>query len=222
MEQTQLYLIRHGQTDWNKEGRWQGQLNSQLTPLGVEQAKAVANRLEPIPFTALYSSDLDRTMDTAKAIATQTGHEIIPDERLRERAGGVMEGRTSDEAKEAFPEFFTPDVDRWAVDFAYPGGESTVTLLERADKVLTEIAQRHSGERVMIVSHGAFLGTFLRELLEMPITSFRFRMSNCGLSIVSYRKNDSSSSADRSPWMVNTLNETGYLFGIEAAMGEAE
>lgn len=216
MTQTELYLVRHGQTDWNAEGRWQGHLNSQLTPLGITQAKAAADRLEKVSFTTLYASDLARTYDTAQQISTVTGHRIITDQRLRERCGGVREGLTEAEAKEKLPEFFADDVNRWAPDFAFPGGESTLQLLDRAVGVFSDIGQRHTGERVVIVSHGAIIGTFLRYVLNIPQTDYPFRMSNCSLSIVLHGEFFDSN------WMVGTLNETGYLDGLESAKKETK
>lgn len=216
MSETEIYLIRHGQTEWNLEGRWQGQMNSDLTPLGVAQAKAVARRLETVEFHMLYSSDLTRTYDTAKEIAATTGHEIVPEERLRERRGGLMEGHTLVEAQQKFPEHFEVELHLRPADFAFPGGESENQLRDRAMDVLTELAERHPGERIVAVSHGAILNTFLRHILGTQTTSWAFRLNNCGLSVVTHGK------FRRGNWMVNTINEIGYLDGIESAISAAE
>lgn len=216
MLETELYLIRHGQTEWNLEGRWQGQLNSALTPLGEAQAKAVGQRMKHVPFDVLYSSDLDRTMNTAKAIAAVTGHEILSDVRLRERKGGLMEGHTLGEARAKFPEHFEVELHQRSADFAFPGGESENQLRDRGIEVLTDLAQRHAGERIVAVSHGAILNTFLRHILGTEPSSWRFRLNNCGLSIVTYGAFHDSS------WMVNTINEMGYLAGATSASGVAE
>lgn len=216
MSDTQLYLVRHGQTEWNLEGRWQGQQDSNLTSLGVAQAKAVAQRLAHVPFDMLYSSDLGRTHNTAKAIARLTGHKIHLDARLRERRGGIMEGRTLDEAKAEFPQHFEVELSQRSADFAFPGGESEVEMLDRALDVLSELAIRHPGQRIVAVSHGAFLNTFLRHILGTQPASWRFRLNNCGLSIVTYGDFHDSS------WLVNTINETGYLDGIVSATSVVE
>lgn len=216
MPETELYLIRHGQTEWNLEGRWQGQMDSNLTPLGVAQAKAAARRLEHTQFDTLYSSDLGRTFSTAKEIAAVTGHEILPENRLRERKGGLMEGHTLAEARVKFPEHFDVEMHQRSADFAFPGGESEIELRDRAVDVLRELAQRHPGERIVAVSHGAILNTFLRHVLGAHPTSWRFRLNNCGLSIVTFGEFRDSE------WLVNTINETGYLEGIGSEFGEAE
>jgi len=94
---TQLILIRHGETLWNTERRMQGQLDSPLTERGLWQAQQLGLRLKDEPFTTLYSSDLPRAARTAEQIAIVTGHDILTDERLRERHFGVFEGLTQQE-----------------------------------------------------------------------------------------------------------------------------
>ena len=91
---TQLIFIRHGETIWNIEGREMGQDNSPLSELGERQAEAIANRLKNISFTALYSSDLGRTIQTAKFISKACGNKkIIKNKKLRERHMGILKLR---------------------------------------------------------------------------------------------------------------------------------
>ncbi len=97
MKHTHLILVRHGQTEWNIKGIRQGHLDSKLTDGGVAQAKALGARLAREKFTALYSSDLGRAVQTAKAIADLTGHEIVTDARLRERHLGIFQGLNAEE-----------------------------------------------------------------------------------------------------------------------------
>src|SRR4051794_25442226 len=96
---TEILLIRHGETHWNKEGRMQGQNDSALTPLGLQQARHLGTRLKDVSFTALYSSDLGRAHQTARCIADATGHEVRADAGLRERCFGIFEGLTNAEIK---------------------------------------------------------------------------------------------------------------------------
>ena len=98
---TELILLRHGETEWNSAGRLQGHLDSALSPEGLRQADLLAARLSSVSFHALYSSDLGRALETARRIATRTGHSILQDWRLRERGLGVFEGLTRDEARVA-------------------------------------------------------------------------------------------------------------------------
>ena len=89
---SRIYIIRHGETEWNASGKKQGHLDSPLTPTGRAQAQALAARLSSESFSTLYSSDLGRAYTTARVIADQTGHEVVIDSRLRERSFGIFEG----------------------------------------------------------------------------------------------------------------------------------
>ena len=97
MQRTQIIIVRHGQTEWNIKGIRQGNLDSALTENGIAQAKALALRLAREKFSALYSSDLGRAVQTAEEIAALTGHEIVTDARLRERHLGIFQGLNGDE-----------------------------------------------------------------------------------------------------------------------------
>lgn len=183
---TELLLVRHGETLWNSQGRLQGQQDSPLSALGLAQAQAIANRLRDEPFTAIYSSDLQRAYLTAQAIATVCGQPIIVDERLRERAYGVFEGLTEAEAEAKHPELFsgyrTP-----TPEFAVPGGESLAALRQRAVTVFQELVNRHPGERIVVVAHGGLLSAFLRFVLTLLPTEPRpFHMHNASLSQVRF------------------------------------
>ena len=101
---TRLLVVRHGETVWNKQLRFQGHGDSHLTESGRAQARALGQRLKNIPFDELIASDLGRTKETAALIAAATGHEIQTDSRLRERNYGVLEGLTFSEIKSRYPE----------------------------------------------------------------------------------------------------------------------
>ena len=105
---TELILVRHGETVWNATGRIQGQGDSPLTERGIAQAQAVARRLQHEPFTTLYASHLGRVIETARYIAALTGHAITIDERLQERAYGIFEGLTYEEAQVGTARFLPP------------------------------------------------------------------------------------------------------------------
>ena len=92
---TELILVRHGETEWNREHRMQGHRDSPLSETGWAQARRLGGRLKDETFGALYSSDLGRARNTAQSVADATGHEIIVDARLRERHFGVFEGLTT-------------------------------------------------------------------------------------------------------------------------------
>ena len=180
--ETELVLIRHGETDWNREGRMQGQLDVDLNPTGRSQAQALARRFAGESFAALYSSDLIRAYDTAALIAAQSRHRIAMDPRLRERHLGVFQGLTRGEAEQRFPDDFgyylAGDAER-----SIPHGESKSQRHRRTLEVLGDIARRHSSCRVVVVTHGGILDSLLRHALGIPLEGPRpFRMPNTAVN----------------------------------------
>lgn len=163
---TYLALVRHGVTDWNYDGRAQGHTDIPLNDEGRRQAEAVAARLATERWDAVYSSDLARAQTTAQAICRRTGHELVLDQRLRERNIGLAEGTVEPERQVRWP----------GVPFhSLPGLETNQELARRALAALTEIAGRHPGQRVIVVSHGGLIATFLREITggALPYTISR-------------------------------------------------
>jgi probable phosphoglycerate mutase len=165
--QTELILIRHGETTWNFEMRFQGQQNSPLTAVGTAQAEAVAAYLRADKPTALYSSDLLRTLQTAQPIALATGLTIIQEPALRERNLGIFEGLTRQEAELHHAPHYARYLAR-ELDYVIPSGESLAQLNQRSTEIMQKLALRHPGERVAIVSHGALLTSFLRQIITLP------------------------------------------------------
>lgn len=168
---TYLALVRHGVTDWNYDGRAQGQVDVPLNAEGERQAEAVAARMATERWDAVYSSDLARARATAEAICRRTGHTLVTDRRLRERDMGPAEGLTAVEREVLWPGVALSDI---------PGVESDAALGRRAEAILTEIARRHPGQRVIVVSHGALLNRFLQQTVKAKPVNFR----NTGISPV--------------------------------------
>jgi probable phosphoglycerate mutase len=167
---TELILIRHGETAWNRERRMQGQTDTPLSEIGRAQAAAVGLRLARHPFAALYSSDLSRAWDTAAAIARahENGREIRREPALRERTFGMFEGLTYDEMAQRYPEEHAR-FNRRDPDYAVPGGESPRQFFERSLACLENIARAHAGECVVVVTHGLVLDTLHRAARNMPL-----------------------------------------------------
>jgi 2,3-bisphosphoglycerate-dependent phosphoglycerate mutase len=169
---TEIILIRHGETLWNRERRMQGHTDTPLSEAGRAQAAALGARLAGGAFAVIYSSDLARAWDTAGAIAQRTGHEIVAEPRLRERRFGIFEGLTYDEMKERHPEewgrFQTRDP-----DYAIPGGESARDFHARSLACLTEIAERHPGAELAVVTHGLVLDALYRAAHAMALDAPR-------------------------------------------------
>jgi probable phosphoglycerate mutase len=148
---TTLLLVRHGETDWNRDGRWQGHSDTQLNDAGREQARRVAGELGDVD--VIYSSDLARARETAKIIAAQLGDiEVNVDNRLRERSFGAWEGRTGPEIEADFAEQHA----RWrAGDGAgADDAEAFEAFGDRVRDFLEDVLARHPGETVLVVAHG--------------------------------------------------------------------
>ncbi len=179
---TRLIVVRHGQTEWNAAGRIQGHLNSRLDADGRAQAEALAARLVGEPLAAIYTSDLGRTLETAAPTASGRMMDITTDPRLRERHLGVFQGLTFAEASREFPAMFALYKARdLHVNFEH--GESLVMLRERVAEVLTEIANRHAGEAVLIVTHGGVLDQVYRLATGMPLDAPRtFTVDNASIN----------------------------------------
>jgi probable phosphoglycerate mutase len=204
MSHSEIILVRHGETVWNIEGRLQGQLDSSLSELGIAQAKAIANRLQQEDFSAIYSSDLDRAYQTAIQIAALNGHKVVTDKRLREKHIGVFEGLTITEAQAKYPEVYQAYL-RQLVDYAIPGGESLAQIQQRAVNVFDELVQRHAKERLVVVSHGGLLSSFISHILGIPLgVPRRFTLCNASLTVVSYGENEEA-------WHVMTFGDVSHL-----------
>lgn len=161
MTSTSLLLIRHGETAWNAEHRIQGHLDIPLSATGIRQAASLGQRLAAETVTAIYSSELARAWLTAVPFAGRLGLDIVPDSRLRERSFGVFEGLTADEIAARHPEGFRLWRMRdpaWAMD----EGESGQQLIDRVLSALHDIASRHHGETVAVVTHGGVLDVAYR------------------------------------------------------------
>lgn len=150
MKSTTLFIIRHGQTDWNLEDKIQGHIDIPLNAQGMEQAQQVASFLKKknVSFKALYSSDLQRAHQTAQPIAATFSLNIITTPHLRERHVGDLQGLTKQKVRETHGEHFDFD---WEV---IPGGETKTDFLRRIMNQITLIAQAHVNENVVMVTHG--------------------------------------------------------------------
>ncbi|MGP1692618.1 MAG: histidine phosphatase family protein [Giesbergeria sp.] len=184
---THLIAIRHGQTEWNSEGRFQGHLNSVLNKEGLAQAEALGERLAAERFDLLLSSDLGRALQTASAIALRSGREIVVEPCLRERHMGIFQGLTPAEVQARYPEeyarFRSHDP-----DYVIPEGESTRQLFERSVACFTGLARRHAGLTLATITHGGVLAMLYRHASAMPLDAPRdFPLHNTGVNRLRHR-----------------------------------
>jgi probable phosphoglycerate mutase len=159
--ETKLIIIRHGETEWNREKRMQGTTDTQLSDVGRSQAQALGRRFAAKTFSALYSSDLSRARDTARGIAEHTGSNVVTDVRLQERRFGIFEGLLAAEIIARYPEEHARFSSR-DPDYEVPGGESARAFTQRCLGCLAEIADRHHGGEVVVVTHGLVLDALYR------------------------------------------------------------
>jgi 2,3-bisphosphoglycerate-dependent phosphoglycerate mutase len=145
---TVIGLIRHGSTSWNKEGRAQGSSNIALDEDGVAQAKLLAERLKLENWSVIYSSKQFRARQTAEIIAEGLGLPVLSDDRLKERAGGQIEGTTEQER-----------IRKWGDNWRELelGIETVGEVAHRGIEVINELALKHYGQNVLVVSHGALI-----------------------------------------------------------------
>ncbi len=162
---SEIWLIRHGETDWNRIRRMQGQLNVGLNARGCEQAEQVAVRLTELaagqPVDAIYSSDLDRAHDTARPTANRLGLGVELDAGLRERHYGVLQGLTRAEIDQLLPEVSQSWQSR-DPDAPLPAGESLRAFHDRVVATLARISVAHRGQRVLVFTHGGVLDVAYR------------------------------------------------------------
>jgi broad specificity phosphatase PhoE len=159
-----LFLIRHGQTDGNKEGRVAGHTDIPLNAEGVAQAEKAAELLKDKKIDVIVSSDLLRARMTAEAIAKTTGAEIIYDSNLRERNWGKAEGLLRDEWKALYPTGLTDYF------FRFPDGESYEDLEKRAHVALELHRNNHANKNIVIVAHGGTIRVVLKLIRDLSPT----------------------------------------------------
>ncbi|MCF2050813.1 2,3-diphosphoglycerate-dependent phosphoglycerate mutase GpmB, partial [Escherichia coli] len=203
----QVYLVRHGETQWNAERRIQGQSDSPLTAKGEQQAMQVATRAKELGITHIISSDLGRTRRTAEIIAQACGCDIIFDSRLRELNMGVLEKRHIDSLTEE-EENWRRQLVNGTVDGRIPEGESMQELSDRVNAALESCRDLPQGSRPLLVSHGIALGCLVSTILGLPAwAERRLRLRNCSISRVDYQESLWLASG----WVVETAGDISHL-----------
>jgi probable phosphoglycerate mutase len=169
---TELILIRHGETDWNRELRFQGHIDVPLNDLGHEQARRLGLRMAGEPVQHLVSSDLMRAQQTAAPASRQLELEIGTSAALREQNFGVVEGMRADEIKDLHPRAWE-DWLEFREDHAMPEGESPREFHARIIEALGRIAAAHAGQTVMVVTHGGVLDMVWRTVRGLGLNGPR-------------------------------------------------
>ncbi len=179
-----FYFVRHGETEWNSTGKYQGQSDVALSQTGLCQAQALAARFPAETLDAIYASDLKRAAATAEAVVTRFRCPLEKDAALREIHFGDWEGHTYDEIAARWPEqganfFRAPET------LIIPHGETFPLLQKRAMQKIQEIAAKSEGKNVAVVAHGAILRTILVTLMHIPLHYlWSIRQDNTAVSIL--------------------------------------
>ena len=172
MTSTRLLLARHGETDWNRIGRWQGHADPPLNETGRRQAAELADRIAGDGIAAVYSSDLVRARETARTVGERLDLRVVEDPALREIDVGSWSGLTRAEVEQRFPQGYA----RWLGGEIGHDGETREQLTERALKATLLIATRHPGGRVLVVTHGGVIRALRRHAAGDPGEA----IVNCG------------------------------------------
>nr|ADI17974.1 fructose-2,6-bisphosphatase [uncultured Chloroflexi bacterium HF0200_09I09] len=206
---TRFLLFRHAEAEGNAAGQTQGRIDRQLTKYGRSQATDIEHALDPFTPVALYSSPASRARETAGVIEKEFGLELVVDERLHELDHGHLDGRTIEDIRQDHSDFIERWRDEDIADLRFPGGETMGEVQRRMLAVLDEIAHRHDGADVAVVSHNLALKALLAHALGIALSAARrFELGLASLTVVERR---SGEDAELAGWSVVTLNDRCHL-----------
>lgn len=201
---TRFCLVRHGETDWNVERRLQGHTDIPLNQHGITQATQMAKALKAIhlQFDVLYSSDLQRAANTARAVEKIFSVKAIVDQALRERHLGALQGLTIDQAPNLKPDLWSIHLAR-NVDHTLEGGESIKQFANRIHTALENIRTQHAGKTILLVSHGGTLDMMYRLASNQSLESEKaVAVPNASLSWISH---------NGCSWQIDKWADTSHL-----------
>jgi 2,3-bisphosphoglycerate-dependent phosphoglycerate mutase len=185
---TELVLIRHGETDMNRELRFQGHVNVSLNAIGLEQARRLAGRMTGEQADAVYASDLLRACQTAEPIAGTLSLPAVTDQGLREQHFGRVDGMKVDDIKRDLPDAWAGWL-RFEQDFAMPEGESTRAFHARVMAAIYRLCETHPRQRVVVVTHGGVLDMIYRTARSLGLDGPRqSEIPNAGFNRIKVRQ----------------------------------
>jgi len=202
-----LYLVRHGETAWNREQVFRGRADVPLSERGHQQARLLARALRARPLQAVYSSPLARAVDTARPLSEELGIDLIQEEALLDMSFGEWEGRSLVEVRRSWPELYgiweeSPE------RFCAPAGETLADVLERAWRAVQQIAGSHAGGAVAAVSHRVVCKLLVCRALGIGEAGFwRMRLDTASVSVLEQRGDQ---------WTVTRVNDTCHLRSLGA------
>jgi broad specificity phosphatase PhoE len=181
---TQIYFVRHGETESNNRGLLHGRTDIPLTRSGEEQANRVAARFATLSdISSIYTSPLKRATTTAEYIARTVGVPPKVDHRLTEFDFGDLEGLTFEDLQVSYPELYLSIIDPNGFDRAFPNGESRSQLHERVVEALGHVTRNHAGEQVVVVAHLVVIGSAVAHLTSGdPHDIIQYLVRNCSVT----------------------------------------
>lgn len=203
---TKVILVRHGETLWNLEMKYQGHCDVALTKKGIKQAELAANSLAKEPISAVYASDLCRAFATAESIANKHNLQVTAIPELREINFGQWEGLTYDKINSQWSDimaklFTHPD------EIEIPDGETFREVKERATIALSKLIKKHPNETIVVVSHGGTIRTILCAILNIHLNHlWNIKQDNTAINILEYYDNQA---------LVSLVNGTSHLDSLE-------
>ena len=182
-----LALVRHGETAWNREGRFQGHSLVGLNELGISQARQIAKALVPLKPAALYSSPLPRTLMTAEEISREISLPVVPLEDIKEVNLGELEGITGPEMRTRYAQVYT-DWRQDPAEVVFPGGESIRQLQERAWRAIEDVETAYPEDvALVVVSHNFAIRAILCSFLGLPLSRFHLlRIDLASISVIQF------------------------------------
>lgn len=200
-----IYLLRHGQTNLNRDGKYQGAIDKEINEFGKQQAELLGARLKKYNIDIIYSSDLKRVVQTSKIINKYINTDIVTKEELREINMGEWD-TLSIEERYIKDEKYAKEWSKHIEDLPYPGGECGGDVCERAIKVIDQVISEKY-KNVAIVTSGGTIAILLSKFMGLEQNNrFNMEIDNCSISIVKY--NDNSQKIT-----VKCINDTGHLEG---------
>jgi broad specificity phosphatase PhoE len=198
-----IYLLRHGQTNLNKNGKFQSAIDKDLNELGKKQTELLGKRIQKYHIDIIYSSDLKRVVETSKILNNYIGTEIIIKEELREINMGAWDALTIEE-RYINNEYYAKEWHKHLADLPYPDGECGQDVCKRVKKIIEDI-KKQQYKNVAIVTSGGTIAILLCELLGLEqYKRFSMEIDNCSISIVKYDILNNKQ-------IVKCINDTGHL-----------
>lgn len=213
---TRFYLIRHGETEWNAQGIYQGLTDIPLSEEGKRQAMCLGKRFEnpALKLDAVYSSPLQRAVETAESMANAKGLTVVPDKHFIEINFGEWEGHNVKQLTEKYGKSYTDFYER-PFSYAFPGEGSFTTVKERAVAGFYELLEKHKEQTVAIVSHGGVLRVLIMALMDMNETFYKkMWLSNTSITTIDV--------SDSGKMVLLTLNDFAHLETMNTLKGEKE